>query len=209
MPEFALLGAMDNKTSPLLQPGFVQTLCTNGEMTEKGFAKRRALATAVTIGHTVGSSAPYNVFRWTDRAGASAAAMGDGAFTMDNGIEDVFRKIDEHGGIAIAAQIERWPTGFLQTIESRRAKMRIYSNEYLTALEITQPQNKGLWNRGQVRGYPKRHACIQGSDAHALDEIGRRPTYLILPSLDLRGLRLAFDEYESRIRFPEEMAAYG
>lgn len=144
-----------------------------------------------------------------DRAGASAAAMGDGAFTVDNGIEDVFRKIDEHGGIAIAAHIERWPTGFLQTTESRRAKMRIYSNEYLTALEITQPQNKGLWNRGQVRGYPKRHACIQGSDAHALNEIGRRPTYLRLPSLDLRGLRLAFDEYESRIRFPEEMTGDG
>ena len=60
-----------------------------------------------------------------------------------------------------------------------------------------------------MRGYPKKYACIQGSDAHALDEIGRRPTYLKLPSLDLQGLRLAFSDYENRIRFPEEMPEQG
>jgi hypothetical protein len=137
--------------------------------------------------------------------GASAAARGDGAVFIDDSIEDVFRKIDEYNGIAIAAHIERWPTGFLQTKESRRTKTRIHSSQYLTALEITQPQNRGLWNSGKMRGYPKKYACIQGSDAHALDEIGRRPTYLKLPSLDLTGLQLAFSEYENRIRFPEEM----
>ncbi len=140
-----------------------------------------------------------------DYVGVSAAAKGDGSITISDWIEDVFRKIDEWGGIAIAAHIERWPTGFLQTTERRRVKMRIHSSQYLTALEITQPQNKGLWNKGQVRDYPKKYPCIQGSDAHALDEIGRRPTYLRIPSMDLKGLRLAFNDYESRIRFPEEM----
>jgi PHP family Zn ribbon phosphoesterase len=141
-----------------------------------------------------------------DYVGGSEAGRGDGTVPVSDGIKDVLRKIDERGGIAIAAHIERWPTGFLQTTKSRRSKMRIHGNEYLTALEITQPQSKGLWNTGQVRDYPKRYACIQGSDAHALDEIGRRPTYMKLPSLDLRGLRLAFNDYESRIRFPEELA---
>jgi hypothetical protein len=45
--------------------------------------------------------------------------------------------------------------------------MRIHDNKYLNALEITVPQSKSLWNSGQVRNYPKKYACIQGSDAHA------------------------------------------
>lgn len=138
-------------------------------------------------------------------AGASHTARGDGTVPVNDPIEEVFRKIDERGGIAIAAHIERWPTGFLQTKESRRTKQRIHSSPYVTALEITQPQNRELWNKGLMRGFPTRHACIQGSDAHALEEIGRRPVYLKLPSLDLQGLRTVFNDYEGRIRFPEDI----
>ena len=83
--------------------------------------------------------------------------------------------------------------------------MRIHNSHYLAALEITQPQNKDLWNKGQVPDYPKAYACIQCSDAHAPGEIGRRATLLKLPSLNLKGLQMAFQEYEDRIRFPEQM----
>ena len=140
-----------------------------------------------------------------DYVGGSAAGIGDGTIPVRDEIKDVLRKIYEREGIAIAAHIDRWPTGFSQTTKSRRFKMKIHGSEYLSALEITQPQNKELWNNGQVRDYPKRYACVQGSDAHALDEIGRRPTYMKLTGLNLNGIRLAFNEYESRIRFPEEI----
>ena len=140
-----------------------------------------------------------------DYAGASHISRGDGTIHVSDPMEEVFRKIDERGGIAIAAHIERWPTGFLQTKESRRTKQRIHSSPYLTALEITQPRNRELWNKGLMRGFPTRHACIQGSDAHALEEIGRRPVFLKLPSLDLQGLRTVFNDYEDRIRFPEDI----
>ncbi len=73
MAEFSLLGTMDNKASPLVMQGLIQTLCLNGEVTRAGhFAKRRAIATAVSGVTTFGSSAPYRIFRWTDRAGVSA-----------------------------------------------------------------------------------------------------------------------------------------
>lgn len=137
--------------------------------------------------------------------GLDGAAMGDGARLVEGDIEDVFRKIGEHGGIAIAAHIDRWPTGFLEAAESRLAAMRIHGSSYLKALEITQPQNKSTWNEGNMRGFPKRYACIQNSDAHALADIGRRTTYLKLASRDLDGLRLALNDYEENIRFPEEM----
>ena len=72
-------------------------------------------------------------------------------------------------------------------------------------MEITDPRNKNRWNQGLMPHYPRKLACIQGSDAHAPAEIGRRPVYLRVPTLDLAGLRLAFRDYDGRIFFPEEL----
>ncbi len=140
-----------------------------------------------------------------DYIGVAQEGWGDAATMAGDGIEDVFQKIEERGGLAVAAHIERWPSGFLETNESRRVKMRIHSNKYLGALEITVPQHKGLWNTGQVRGYPKKYACIQGSDAHALDEVGRRPVFIQMEQVNLEALRLAFNDYETKIVFPENL----
>ena len=128
---------------------------------------------------------------------------GDGTVMTGDSIEEVFQKIEERGGVAIAAHIERWPSGFLETNEPRRVKMRIHSNKYLSAMEITIPQNKHLWNSGQVRDYPKKYACVQGSDAHALSEIGRRPMYIQMERVNLAALRSAFLEHESKMVFPD------
>ena len=141
-----------------------------------------------------------------DCIGIARDGRGDAATMAGDGIEEVFQKIEERGGIAIAAHIERWPSGFLETNEPRRVKMRIHSNRYLSALEITVPENKSLWNAGQVRNYPKKYACIQGSDAHALNEIGRRPVYIQMERVGLEALRAAFLDYEARIVFPNEFA---
>ena len=129
---------------------------------------------------------------------------GDAAAQASYPLEDVLRVIDELGGVAIAAHIERWPSGFLETKEHRSTKMRIHASPHLTALEITQPQSKRLWNQGLVRGYPKLYPCVQGSDAHAIEEIGRRFTYFRLSETGLEGFRLAFREHETRIAFPHE-----
>lgn len=140
-----------------------------------------------------------------DYVGVAREGRGDATTMIGGGIEEVFQKIEERGGIAIAAHIERWPSGFLETNESRRVKMRIHGNKYLSALEITVPQNKGLWNAGQMRGYSKKYACIQGSDAHALGDIGRRPVYIQMERVDLEALRSAFLDYEAKIVFPDEL----
>lgn len=139
-----------------------------------------------------------------DYVGVAREEWGDGTIMTGDGIEEVFQKIEERGGIAIAAHIERWPSGFLETNEPRRVKMRIHGNKHLSALELSVPQNKSLWNAGRVRGYPKKYACIQGSDAHAPDEIGRRPVYIQMEQVDLEALRSAFLDYEAKIMFPAE-----
>ena len=139
-----------------------------------------------------------------DSVGVARGAWGDATVMTNDGIEEVFQKIERCGGIAIAAHIERWPSGFLETMEPRRVKMKIHSSKYLGALEITVPQNKSLWNAGRVRNYPKKYACIQGSDAHALSEIGRRPVYIQMQTVGLTALREALLNYEVKIMFPEE-----
>ncbi len=130
---------------------------------------------------------------------------GDSIHVTSGDTESVFKKIEERGGLAIAAHIERWPSGFLETQLSRAVKMAIYDSDYLSALEITIPRNKTRWNAGAVRGYPRKRACIQGSDAHALSEIGRRPVYVRMESVSLDSLREAISDYEEAIRFPEEI----
>jgi len=140
-----------------------------------------------------------------DYVGVDRQGWGNAATMTSDGIEEVFQKIAERGGIAIAAHIERWPSGFLETNEPRQVKMRIHSNQYLSALEITVPQNKSLWNTGQMRGYPKKYACIQSSDAHTPSQLGRRPVYLQMEGVGLAALRSAFLDYEAKIVFPDEL----
>lgn len=131
---------------------------------------------------------------------------GDGTIMTASPIEEVFAEIDRRGGLAIAAHIERWPSGFLETKESRKRKRQIHDSRYLSALEITQPQNLDLWRTGKMRSYPKKYACIQGSDAHALMDIGRRPTYIRLKEISLQPLRDVFRLNGASIKFPEELA---
>ncbi len=138
--------------------------------------------------------------------GITREGWGDAATMASNGAEEVFQKIEERGGVAIAAHIERWPSGFLETNESRLVKMRTHGSKYLSALEITVPQNKNLWNAGQMRDYSKKYACIQGSDAHALSNIGRRPVYIQMDTVGLQALRSAFLDYEAKIVFPDELS---
>jgi PHP family Zn ribbon phosphoesterase len=141
-----------------------------------------------------------------DYTGIARKKRGDAHILTDGGMVEVFQKIDERGAIAIAAHIDRWPSGFLETNESRKVKKEIHSSNYLSALEITIPQNKQAWNNGQVRDFPKRYACIQGSDAHDLNEIARRPVYIEMETVGLEALKRAFIEYETKILFPDEFS---
>jgi PHP family Zn ribbon phosphoesterase len=144
-----------------------------------------------------------------DNIGINREGWGDAATMAAVNTEEVFQRLEDWGGIAIAAHIERWPSGFLKTNESRRVKIKIHNSRYLSALEITVPHDKNLWNNGLVRNYHKKYACIQGSDAHALEEIGRRPVYIRMEDIGLDALRAAFLDFEASIMFPDELPLRG
>jgi len=121
-------------------------------------------------------------------------------------LDEVASMIEENGGLAIAAHVDRRPKGFIGSDEPTIDKKEIHNSDHLSALEITVPSTRALWNAGLMPDFPKKYACIQGSDAHDPQEMGRRPIYVDVPTIDLAGLRLAFREYEIRIRFPEDLA---
>ncbi len=141
-----------------------------------------------------------------DDIGIGQGARGDGAIAARDEAVDVIQKAVGRGGLVIAAHIERWPSGFTEADCPRNVKMHIHSNQCLSALEITIPQNRGLWNSGGMRGYPRKCACIQSSDAHSLNDIGRRPIFVRMERVCLEELKTIFTSYPARIAFPDELA---
>ena len=131
--------------------------------------------------------------------------QGKGFMATDLWMDEVFREVEGSGGVAIAAHIDRRQGGFAASTESLADKKRIHNSRYLSALEVTIPADRFLWNEGRMPHYSREVACVQGSDAHAPEEIGRRPLYLNAPSFDLDSLRLCFRQFRERIRFPEDL----
>lgn len=154
---------------------------------------------------------PDTPLNWLDRFLSAIGfeqldKRGDAYYSTEHPIDEVSRLVEDLGGLAIAAHVDREPRGFIaSSFIGRDVKRRIHESDHLSALEITDPRDKELWNSGQMRGYPKPYACVQGSDAHAPAEVGRRPTFLKVPSADLSNIRLAFKEYQDRVLFPEEL----
>ncbi len=132
-------------------------------------------------------------------------AWGDGFVQSPVWMDEAFAHIEQLGGLAIAAHIDRAPRGFVAGDESRSDKKRIHASPHLTALEITDPRDGEQWRLGQMPHFPKPYPVIQGSDAHAPKEIGRRPVFLAVERWDVAGLRQAFLNHEQTIRFPHEM----
>lgn len=134
-------------------------------------------------------------------AGFSEIEQGDGFARTHVWIDEVFSRIAEAGGLAVAAHVDREPRGFLASEESFAAKRRIYESPHLGALEITNPENRDRWGLGRDPRYPRARPCLQSSDAHAPSEIGRRPVLVETESPTLAGLRAALLEHTNRIRF--------
>jgi PHP family Zn ribbon phosphoesterase len=136
--------------------------------------------------------------------GFSADVAGDGFQRTDIWMDAVIEAIDARGGVAIPAHVDREPRGFLASDERPSDKSRIYHHPALAALEITDPTRRERWLRGSDTRYSLPRTCIQSSDAHAPEEIGRRPTLLRMGEICLSELRAALADPTDRVRFPGE-----
>ena len=139
-----------------------------------------------------------------ERLGIAPDGRGDGTRTANGGMDRAFQTIVEAGGIAVAAHVDRWPSGLFHASASLRDRLRLLNSEYLSALEITVPSNRHLWNAGQIPDFSRKLACVQGSDAHAPHEIGRRRVHIAMITVSLASLREAFANCSTAIVFPDQ-----
>lgn len=179
---------------------------------DKGLVVFPGLELSTPGGHALAifdvGTTPEQIAPLLAASGFTQEDEGKGFAETSRHLDEVFEQIERFGGLAIAAHVDRKPKGFFasEAIDPLE-KRRILLSPHLSALEITVESNKPLWNTGQMPGYPRRIACIQGSDAHAPGEVGRRYTLVDIPDLSLKGLRQVLVNYSSRIRFPSEMEA--
>ncbi len=129
---------------------------------------------------------------------------GDGFRRTERWMDEVFAEITTRGGMAIAAHVDREPRGFLFSDEKPSDKLRIYNSEHLSALEVTDPKFKRRYTTGADPRYRTPRACVQNSDAHAPEEVGRRPTLYRMDEVSLPALRAALADYQRSVLFPEE-----
>lgn len=116
-------------------------------------------------------------------------------------IEEAAKQVVECEGLAIAAHIDG-PKGFLEAVGVGEARKRIYSDKAIMAIELVDGLKKEDWLEGRI--YPRARACLQGSDAHSLEFIGRRSTWVRVATVNIAGLRQALNDPKARIRFVEE-----
>jgi hypothetical protein len=138
-----------------------------------------------------------------ERIGITRDAGGDGGRLSKCRMDEVFRAISEAGGLAIAAHVDRWPTGVLHAGASVGDRVRLLSCEYLSAVEITIPGDRSLWNDGRIPNISTKLACVQSSDAHAPHEIGRRRVVMKMGKASLDGIRDALSNYTTAVVFPD------
>jgi hypothetical protein len=81
-------------------------------------------------------------------------------------------------------------------------RVRLLSSAYLSAVEVTIPGDKSLWNEGRIPNIPAKLACVQSSDAHSPNEIGRRRVLVRLSKKGLDGLREALSHFTTAVLFP-------
>lgn len=133
-------------------------------------------------------------------------AQGKGSYESDLWLDQVARQVCEVEGLAIMAHIDRKPKGFFNSeAVSFEEKKRILTCPYFAGIEITISQNNKSWNAGAMPGFSFPLACVQGSDAHSIEEIGRRPMYLDVPRFNLGKFKKALQEFRTHVRFPDEM----
>jgi hypothetical protein len=118
-----------------------------------------------------------------------------------------YRKIDEAGGLAIAAHANSSNGVALRGFDfGGQTKIAYTQDPHLRALEVTDLEQRGRHStaaffNGAKPEYPRRMHCIQASDAHRLRAdpsnrknlgVGDRATEMLLPELSFEALRELF-----------------
>ncbi|MEX2554608.1 MAG: PHP domain-containing protein [Actinomycetota bacterium] len=131
------------------------------------------------------------------RCGISQADFGRPEVLASGRIDEIAKKVEEAGGLAIAAHVDQ-PKGFWRMTEgSRTRRNQIYASPNIVALEVVTAEALEQFRTLDV-GDARRLPCIQGSDcwpensdSHHVDGIGGRYCLIKMDDLSVDALRQA------------------
>ena len=143
--------------------------------------------------------------------------FGSGEVGATTDVLRAYEVLDEHGALVIGAHVNSTHGIAMQGLRfGGQTKIAYTQDPHLHALEVTDllPANNrrstARFFSGTKSEYPRRMHCIQGSDAHRLEQdparetnlgIGDRPTEVLLPTMTFAALKtlLTSDEFD-RVR---------
>jgi ABC-type lipoprotein export system ATPase subunit len=135
-------------------------------------------------------------------AGIPKPSFGDNK-ALGHDMPIAIEAITRNGGLVVAAHSDA-PKGFLKTSGQGVTRIQTFMNPDLSAIELVSLERRTDYATGKISGYERPMACIQGSDAHSIAEIGSKPIFLRMHRINIEGLRHVFSEPTLRIRFPED-----
>jgi len=131
--------------------------------------------------------------------GIPTPSHGDLSYISREHAEDVVAKIVKAGGLAIAAHVDA-EFGLLSKPGKGAYKQKLLSDKNLAALEFVERDKLEKYRSGRFASEDQLKAALQFSDAHRLDSIAQRYTFLIMESPCLEGLRQALLDPSLRVR---------
>ncbi|MEQ8188469.1 MAG: TrlF family AAA-like ATPase [Candidatus Eremiobacterota bacterium] len=135
-----------------------------------------------------------------EKVGITRSKRGKKDVLTDYYIDEVFLKIVKDKGIVIACNVDQ-PDGFVYELLRNSQRMKVYNDQNLFALEISQPALKNKYSNAKGTEYNRDIACIMGSNSYSLAEIGKSYSYIKMDTISLEGLKQAFLDHQVKIKF--------
>lgn len=111
----------------------------------------------------------------------------------EESIQTIYDEIEELGGVPILAHIDTKCGADFEIERSSRIRERIFDPESVGAVEVHEIEDT---DRSRFDEY----AIIQSSDAHRTSALGQRRTLVKMAEPSFEGIRMAFQDPDSRIR---------
>jgi ABC-type lipoprotein export system ATPase subunit len=127
-------------------------------------------------------------------------------------LKEIISLVHDRGGICILAHVDSGD-GILNVLhgETRIVAWRECGADAIQCSQNPRTMKSGfnrlaLMNEADLYQRDRPYACVQTSDARSLAEIGSKASFIKMSSESIEGLRQAFRDPESRVRFPNDHA---
>jgi hypothetical protein len=120
--------------------------------------------------------------------------------SIELSIPQVLEEITNAGGLPIIAHTDS-SKGLAKELEGMY-RTKLIQHKAIKVMEITRDTSKRFFD-GTDPSYKRKLACIKSSDAHCLDEIAQRATWIKMGQCNFRGLKQIIHEPDLRISLTE------